>query len=80
MKWKQVTTLIAVFAFSGHIFALEKKVLLPEKSPAKSINKVQPALLDKATFIEKINKQKSLNPDKPDFVGVPAVITDPNRP
>lgn len=76
MKRKQVITLIAISVFSGHIFAQQKKAPLP----AKSINKVQSEIVSKTNLTEKVTTRKSLNPDKPDFVGVPAVITDPNRP
>lgn len=78
MKRKQVITLIAISVFSGYLLAQEKKA----PSPAKSINinKVQTEIARKTNFTEKVTTHKSLNPDKPDFVGVPAVITDPNRP
>lgn len=68
--------LIAISVFSGHIFAQEKKSSLQ----VKSINKVQSEIVRTKIPNEKDTIRKSLNPDKPDFVGVPAVITDPNRP
>lgn len=76
MKRKLLLISMAAFVFSGHTLAQEPKTSLS----AKSVEKLQSTSIEKATSTEKGAKLKPFNPDKPDFLGVPAVVTDPKRP
>ena len=75
MFGKSIMLAIAMFVITSSGLAQEKKPVLGNKANS---NSVYPATSDKKVNTQKFIKQKSLNPDRPDFVGVPAIIVDPN--
>lgn len=75
MFGKSIMLAIAMSVITSSGLAQEKKPVLANKANS---NSVQPVTSDKKVNTQKFIKQKSLNPDRPDFVGVPAIIVDPN--
>ena len=78
MLGKSIMLAIAMFVITSSGLAQEKKPVFANKANSTNSNSVYPATSDKRVNTQKFIKQKSLNPDRPDFVGVPAIIVDPN--
>lgn len=77
MEWKRALMVLAVLAASGNVSGQGEKSQSAAKEVKKQSNEnvqTQP-VSDKKTAI-----RKSSNPDSLEFIGVPAVIKDPNRP
>lgn len=74
MFGKSIICAVAMFAMIAPSLAQEKK---PASVNKANSNSVLSATSDKKLNTHSVIKQKPINPDKPDFVGVPAVIVDP---
>lgn len=71
MKWKQVLIVVGILGASGNLMAQDAKTPATHK-PGKKQGLV---VVNKQTGITgKTIVRKSLNPDRPDFIGVPLVM------
>lgn len=71
MKWKQMLIVVGILSASGSLLAQDAKTLSTNKPGKKQALVVVNKHADKTG---KVNIRKSLNPDRPDFVGAPMVI------